>query len=369
MNPMKKTVLVLAGAPLLAALLTGLPHPMTVADAAEGVKETNPAQVDATVGAEASSAPAWLAFDRDWQKTLDPFDYAQVAQAAQDGQGNGGGDVFANADEAARQSSNPLGGDFMVLLNQWNVDFLQGDITAKTRNVSTHIFQPVVPIGLGGDWIVVTRPTLPIVYDAELPTGPNQFDNESGFGDIILFSLVGTSTSTDFLGGGDRVLAGGFTSMFPTGSKEFTADQYSLGPAGVAAFIGKDYIFGALGQHWWDVAEDKDNAPDVNKSNIQAFYFMNFPGGWQVGGAPQIEVDWEADSGDKWAVPVGLGLQKTQIMFGKLPVKFGVEAQHYLVDRNTFGNEWRIQFTIAPIIPNFIGNLIKGCPLMSVGGC
>jgi len=86
----------------------------------------------------------------------------QVAQAAQDDAPDGG-DVFTDADEAARQSANPLGGDFMVLLNQWNLDFQQGDITNKTRNSYTHIFQPVVPIGLGGDWILVTRPTLPII--------------------------------------------------------------------------------------------------------------------------------------------------------------------------------------------------------------
>jgi hypothetical protein len=282
---------------------------------------------------------------------------AQVAQGDQ--QGEGGDDLFANADEAARKSSNPLGGDFMVLLNQWNVDFLEGDITDKTRHTVTHVFQPVVPIGLGGDWIWVTRPTLPIVYDADLPAGPNQFDSESGFGDIVTFSLVGISSQRQYLGGGDLVLAGGLTSMFPTGSSEFTTDQYSAGPAAVASFIGRKYIFGALGQHWWSYADTDSDADDVNQSNIQVFYFLNFPGGWQVGGAPQIEIDWEADSGDKWAVPIGLGVQKTQILFGKMPVKFGVEAQYYAVNRDTYGNEWRIQFTIAPIIPNFIGNLFK----------
>lgn len=303
----------------------------------------------------------------------------QVAQGEQ--QGEGGGDVFSNADEAARKSSNPLGGDFMVLLNQWNVDFLQGDITSKTRHAVTHVFQPVVPIGLGGDWIWVTRPTFPIIYGADLPGGLNtdvggfsgsvsppsgtpppgliDFDSESGFGDMILFSLVGTSTPQDYLGGGDLVLAGGFTSIFPTGSSEFSSDQYSAGPAGVASFIGRKYIFGALGQHWWSYADTDDDAGDVNQSNIQVFYFLNFPGGWQVGGAPQIEIDWEADSDDRWAVPIGLGVQKTQILFGKMPVKFGVEAQYYVVNRDTFGNEWRIQFTVAPIIPNLIGNLFK----------
>lgn len=55
-------------------------------------------------------------------------------------------DVFTNADEAARQSTNPLGGDFMIISNTWHVDFLQGDLTRETRNAVTHVFQPVVPI-------------------------------------------------------------------------------------------------------------------------------------------------------------------------------------------------------------------------------
>ena len=76
------------------------------------------------------------------------------------------------------------------------------------------------------------------------------------------------------------------------------------------------------------------------------------------GGAPQIEVSWNAASGDKWAVPIGLGVQKTHFFPGiPMPIKLGVEVQYYVVDRDTYGNNWRIQFTFAPIIPNFIGGL------------
>ena len=102
---------------------------------------------------------------------------------------------------------------------------------------------------------------------------------------------------------------------------------------------------------------------------LQLIINQNMKKGWYLTSIPIISFDWEADSGDKWAVPIGLGVQKTQIMFGKIPVKFGVEAQYYVVDQDTFGNEWRIQFTVAPIIPNLIGNLLKGCPAMSIGGC
>jgi len=82
---------------------------------------------------------------------------------------------------------------------------------------------------------------------------------------------------------------------------------------------------------------------------------MNFPGAWQVGGAPQITIDFEANSGNKVELPIGLGIQKTILIpLGekiKLPIKLGVEVQYYVVNSDTYGNEWRIQFTLAPIIP------------------
>ena len=270
-------------------------------------------------------------------------------------------DVFSDPDVAARKSSNPLGGDFMILLNQWNFDFLEGDLSTDTRHAVTHVFQPVIPISLGGDWIWVNRPTLPIIYDADVPVGPNQFDSESGIGDMVLFSLVGVSSETDVWGGGDVVLASGLTAQLPTGRKEFTSGKWSVGPAAVAAFIGKKFIVGALGQQWNSIGENRRNSDTFNFTNIQYFYFLNFPGGWQVGGAPQIEIDWEAGrSSDKVAFPIGLGVQKTQF-FGNLPmpIKLGVEFQYYAVTPETYGKEWRIQFTFAPIIPNVIGGMFS----------
>ncbi len=315
---------------------------------------------------------------------------AQQEQTTPPGE-TGGKDVFTDADEAARQSANPLGGDFIIILNQWNYDFLQGDITSETRNTVTHIFQPVIPISLGGDWIWVTRPTLPIIYNAELPslrvplgfgglTPPPpppgvvdlddffDFKEEEGIGDLVVFSLVGVSKSTEIWGGGDIVIAGGATSSFPIASDEFATDQYQIGPAGVAAFIGKKYIFGALAQHWYDF-EDNGNpdAADISLTNIQYFYFLNFPGGWQVGGAPQIEIDWKASGKDCCSIPIGLGVQKTHF-FGPMPVRLGLEVQHYVEFPDTFGKEWRIQATFAPIIPNVIGNLIKGRPAFYMPG-
>lgn len=284
-----------------------------------------------------------------------------------------GGDVFASADEAARQSANPLGGDFIVWINQWNIDFQEGDITNKTRNSYTHIFQPVVPFKLpsiGKDWVMVNRPTLPIVYHAELPRGPipgepelQRFGSDSGLGDVTYFALVGISRKqpNEMLGEGDFVLAGGITTQWPTGTNDFTQNVYAAGPAAVLAFIGKKYMLGFLAQQWWSYSKKHgtnsgNNTKSVSKTDVQIFYYKNFEGGWQIGGTPILEFDWQAKSSDKYALPIGLGVFKT-VVFGEIPVKFGVEAQHYAGHQDSFGNRWRIQFTISPITPNFFKGL------------
>ena len=72
-------------------------------------------------------------------------------------------------------------------------------------------------------------------------------------------------------------------------------------------------------------------------------------------------------------IPIGLGVQKTQIFplkgGGVLPVRFGLEARYHAEKNDTFGDEWSYVFQVSPIIPNVIGNMIKGCPAMSMGGC
>ena len=157
----------------------------------------------------------------------------------------GSGALFEDADEAARQTSNPLGGDFMVLINEWNFDFYDGDLPDADDQMSVvHIFQPVIPFSMaetiGPDWILVNRPTLPIIYSADVPSGVNfnpvfppgekpsgsvNYDQKSGFGDISHFSLLGTSVASEnaLLGKGDRVLAGGFSLNIPSGNSTFTA--------------------------------------------------------------------------------------------------------------------------------------------------
>ncbi len=293
--------------------------------------------------------------------------------------------AFESADEAARQSSNPLGGQFIILLNQFDNYAMQGDITDKTRWINNWAFQPVVPVPMekviGKNWIWVNRPTFNFVLNADLPDvgrldgglGPGNipglpedadngvppgglpFDSHSGFGDIIYFTLLGQSLPQQRWGGGDFVWAAGLTTQFPTASKEeLGTGKYSIGPSGVLAFIGRKFILGGLYQHWLSYASGGEGADEnVNFSWLNMFYFLNLEDGWQVGGTPVLTANWESDdSDDRFTIPVGLGVYKTHF-FGKMPAKLGVEMQWMPVSPDDFGQEWNIRVVIAPIVPSF----------------
>jgi hypothetical protein len=227
----------------------------------------------------------------------------------------------------------------------------------------------------------VTSPTRqPIIYSAELPDGFDfgkgvaTFGTESGVADLQHFSLLGVSKpqeSAPLLGAGDLVLAGGFSMNIPTGSDAFTTNAWAAGPAGVAAYIGEKGVLGALVQTQFQFATAGSTPTDHNKMFVQPFYLWALGDGWQVGGTPLWTFDFENDEEE---IALGLGVQKVQLFQlgeGKmLPVRFGLEGRYFVDQMNSsLAKEWAIVFQISPILPNIFGNLLKGCPAMSVGGC
>ena len=62
-----------------------------------------------------------------------------------------------------------------------------------------------------------------------------------------------------------------------------------------------------------------------------------------------ITADWEADSDNRWTVPVGGGLGKIQ-RFGKLPINFQLQAFYNVVTPDN-GADWQLRFQIQFLFP------------------
>ena len=119
---------------------------------------------------------------------------------------------------------------------------------------------------------------------------------------------------------------------------------------GLGVYIGEKWIVGGVGQHWWSYAGDSDRQ-SVNLTDFQ--YIIRYRLGPQttIGMAPNIQMNWDADSGEKLRLPVGFG-GDTLIFLGPLPVKIGLEYQYFIEQPDLVGPQHLIRFIFAPILPS-----------------
>jgi hypothetical protein len=264
-----------------------------------------------------------------------------------------------SAEELNRQLNNPVS-------SIWSLNF-QSNITSVKNGGSTLLnengeriwssgnsewfynlnFQPVLPLKLTEEWNLISRPVFPIFGERPVLDG-NDFQDESGLGDITLFSLF--SPAQEQAG----ILWGvGPSFIFPSATKDALGqEKWQAGPAAVALHLGEEWIFGVLAQQWWSFAGANDRE-ETNQANVQYFLFRLLPDQWQIGMGPNITVDWKADEGNEVTFPIGLGAGKL-VKFGKFPVKFTFEVDYAVVHPDDIGQRWNFRLQIIPVLPALV---------------
>jgi hypothetical protein len=248
--------------------------------------------------------------------------------------------------EIDRQLNNPLT-SIWSLTFQENFSLNKGDLADGTDVGNTFFFQPALPIPLGKDMVFIARPVFPLVTNTVLdPTSEDRANGKkTGFGDIQILTAFGPDRR-------DGVVWGvGPTFKFPTASNRVLGqEKYQAGPAGMLFHIGKPWILGGLVQHWWSYAGDNDR-DHISQTDIQYVIRRSFPGAMSLGMGPTVVIDWEADSGNKLTLPIGLGITKT-VRWGKVPIKLRFEPQYSVIRPDDFGTAWNFRIQITPVIPS-----------------
>ena len=108
------------------------------------------------------------------------------------------------------------------------------------------------------------------------------------------------------------------------------------------------WVYGALVNNVWSLTSDKQGG-SYNNGLIQPFVNYNFPEGFYLTSAPILTVDWKADSGNQWTVPLGGGVGKI-FHFGKLPVNTQLSA-YYNVVKPDFGANWQLRAQVQLMFP------------------
>lgn len=245
--------------------------------------------------------------------------------------------------------------------------------SGRELTIETTKLIPTFPMSLGEDWILVNRVVLPFVDvpvdssagdlgfrpDTPLlvgePMGTDPFTGStSGFGDLAYVGLI-TPRETISRDNGKVIWAVGPTFVLPTAEEDLLGQgKYQLGPAFALGYLGQRWTVGALAQHWWSVAGDDDRS-SVNQTNIQYFVSYKLPNQWSIGASPNISIDWSGSGSPAVNLPIGIGINKTTF-FGKLPVRIGLEATHYIVHDNAVKPEWGARLSFTAVVPSaFLG--------------
>ena len=213
-------------------------------------------------------------------------------------------DPQGEAAALAKQVQNPLA-NLITLPVQANHNIGVGEFDRKMTNWNV---QPVIPFP-AGKYNIIARTIIPF-----LSVPVDSLGSIAGVGDVAL-SLFASPAEP-----GAVIWGLGPAILLPTASNPevLGTGKLAVGPTGVLFWGPGNWTMGAVANNVWSIAGDSDRE-SINQFFAQWFINYNFGGGWALGTAPIITCNWNAPSGERCIIP--LGLQGSKVLrFGSMPV-------------------------------------------------
>jgi len=240
-----------------------------------------------------------------------------------------------NQEALAKAAQNPIA-NLISLPLQNNTDFGLGPEDG-TRNVLN--IQPVWPFHLGESWNLITRTIVPVVSQPGF--APEQ-EQKNGLGDTTFTAFFSPQNSGSWTWGVGPVF------LLPTSTDDrLGVGEWGAGASAVFLTMPGSWVVGSLFSNVRTFGDDSD--PKVNLFTWQYFINYNFGEGWYLTSAPIMTADWEADSNNRWAVPLGGGLGKV-FRLGKLPVNANAQAYSF-VEAPAGGPDWQLRLQVQFLFP------------------
>jgi len=237
--------------------------------------------------------------------------------------------------ELAQELTNPLA-DLVTVPIQMNFDRRLGPADDGTK-VTTNV-QPVIPFKGPGNWNLISRTIVPVVYQDEIVPGAG---SQFGLGDINLTVFLSPKQPS----AGGFLWGAGPTFLFPTATDAMLgARKWGAGPAVVGLVMRGPWTAGLLANHIWSFAGD-DKRQDISNTFAQPFVAYTWPSAWTVSVQSETSYNWKSE---KWSVPINAALSKL-VRFGKLPVSLqgGVGYWAEATDAGPKGVRFRLQANIV----------------------
>ena len=240
------------------------------------------------------------------------------------------------AQELAKQLSNPVASLIGVPF-QSNWEFGVGP-EEDTRFLVN--FQPVVPFSLNEKWNLIGRVIVPFLSQPALvPGGEPKF----GVSDIVASAFFSPAKPAKFIWGVGPVV------LLPATADPFLGtEKWGAGPTAVILKQSGSWTYGALVNHIWSFAGADDRA-QVNQTFLQPFLSYGTKGGITFTLNTESTGNWEANSGERWTVPINFQITKVT-KIGRRPVSLGAGAG-YFVEKPEGGPSWKFRTVVTFIFP------------------
>jgi len=233
----------------------------------------------------------------------------------------------------AKQSQNPVGDlASLPLQNNTTFGFGPGDDFKNVLNI-----QPVYPIHLGQSWNMINRVILPVVYQPELIPGQG---STTGLADTSYTAFFSPRKPSKWIWGAGPVFS------IPTSTDDkLGTGEWAAGPSVVLLTMPGSWVVGVLASNIWSFSSDAD----INFFFGQVFANYNMAKGWFLTSAPIFTANWEAESGQRWIVPLGGGIGRV-FKIGKQAVN-GSAQIFYNVERPELQGDWVFRFQFTFLFP------------------
>ena len=255
---------------------------------------------------------------------------------------------------------NPVG-DLISVPFQNNVNFPIGQF-GRIQNVLN--IQPVVPIHVNQDWLVISRWITPVIYQPNL--GPACRTDGGAAAEICEIRERDSARDGGANGLGDlnpsfflsparpgRLIWGvGPTFLLPTATAPTLGQgKWGAGPSIVLLTQPKHWTIGFLSNNIWSFAGN-EGRPRVNQFLTQYFVNRNMEHGWFLTTSPIITANWRAPNNNQWLVPFGGGFGKITRFFDQ-PMVWQMNAYYNAIHPQDLPYpKWQVRLQVALLFPS-----------------
>ena len=247
--------------------------------------------------------------------------------------------------ELAKKLQNPVASLISVpIQNNWDFGIGEAHAMKYTANI-----QPVVPISISGDWNLIVRTILPVIYQEALFNGPlarfapnDLGQSHSGLGDTTQSFFFSPKEPV-----GGWILGAGPVGYYPTATEsQLGGGKWGAGPTIVALQQTHGFTYGILANQIWSFAGQEDRQ-NINATYLQPFVSFTTKTYTTFAVNTETTYNWQTDEA---TVPMNFMVQQL-VKIGKQPIAFQAGYRYY-VEKPDGGPDWGLRFAITFLFPN-----------------